>query len=189
MVTVQTSNACNLTLQMRAQQAVKEIKEECAKQGVQPAPGKKWRYLWVNENGKRETAKAEEAIAKYAMEGTANIIVQPQDIGNKKLMPVKEEEPEEVPVKEEPPVEVKKEAPAIEEPLEVRLLKLKISAKQDAGRAKQDAAEEKRKQQELARLQKEFWDCKGNDGKKDAVTIQRKKQMLKQVRVSFGRPT
>ena len=75
-----------------------------------------------------------------------------------------------------------------------------FKAKQDAEKAKraaadkvkqerEDAAEEKRKQQELARLQKEFWDCKGKDGKKDAETIQRKKQMLKQVRVSFGRPT
>ena len=148
LVTVKTSNACNLTLQMRAQQPVKEIKEECAKQGVLPAPGKKWRYLWTNENGKRVNALAEDPISKYAENGIAYINVQPQDIGNKKLMPVKEEEPPTAP----PPVP----APRTKEEMQMELLRTKQAADREkreaAEKAKQEreeAAEEKKKQQEL----------------------------------------
>ena len=65
----------------------------------------------------------------------------------------------------------------------------KREAAEKARQEKEEAAEEKKKQQELTKAQKDFFDCKGKDGKKDVETIQRKKQMLKEVRVSAGHPT
>ena len=150
----------------------------------------------MNDDGKRENAYAEEPISKYAKESIANIIVQPQDIGNKKLMPVKEEEPPPytaAPVPS-PPVPA---APQSKEEWQIELVKAKAAAdkaKQDkAEKAKQDKVEAEKAKQKAADLktkQKEFWECKGMDGKKDEQTLQKKKKLLKELRVrKEGYPT
>ena len=88
-------------------------------------------------------------------------------------------------------------APKNKEEWQIELVKAKAAAdkaKQDkAEKAKQDKVEAEKAKQKAADLktkQKEFWECKGMDGKKDEQTLQKKKKLLKELRVrKEGYPT
>ena len=174
---------------MDGESAVRELLPKLNEVGVAPQSNE---YFKFTTNMGKTSMGLDTALKTYAKE----MVVETTVVANKRAVKkeVKEEPPPytAAPVPS-PPVPA---APKSREEWQIELVKAKAKAekeKQDktekAKKEKEDAAEEKRKQQELVRLQKEFWDCKGKDGKKDAETIQRKKQMLKGVRVRSGHPT